>query len=76
MVFQIEVVSDEEELSIGHIRTYTFVTSRAGLTKRVIFDEGGLSTGYPCMCSCVALHFMSLPSEGESQKSRSSSQRL
>ena len=41
-----EVVSGEGNLGWG---TYTFVTSRACLTKGVVFHEGGLSRGYYCI---------------------------
>ena len=37
-----EVVSDEVEVSMGHT---TFVTSKAGLMKEVVFHEDGLSKG-------------------------------
>ena len=32
--------------------TYTFVTSKAGLTKEVVFHDGDLSTGYHCTEAC------------------------
>ena len=35
------MVSDEGEFSMGHI--CTFVPNKAGLTKEVVFHEGGLS---------------------------------
>ena len=37
-----EVDSDEGELSMEHT---TFIPSKAGLTKEVVFHEGGLSKG-------------------------------
>ena len=34
---------DKGQLSMGHICIYAFVPSKAGLTKEVVFHEGGLS---------------------------------
>ena len=50
-----EVVSDEGEVSMG---LTTFVTSKAGLTKVVVFHEADLSKGVPlyvCMYSGTCL---------------------
>ena len=42
-----EVVSEKREVSMGH---NTFVTSKACLTKEVIFHKGSLSKGvYHCI---------------------------
>ena len=51
------MVSDEREVGVGHT---TFVTSRAGLTKEVVFHEGGLSKGvllyFHTSCSTVCMY--------------------